>query len=200
MDLGVHLESLRAGDEGARNRLVEAVLPQIEAYVRLNVGPALRARESCSDLVQTICREVLEDVVQFRGDADAQFRAWLLRLAQRKIHMRHRAAHAQCRDVGREVPFEVPDGDGARRLLTGYGVLATPTQELSIQEELERIEAAVAELPDEQRRVLTMARILGLSHGEIAEELGKEEAAVRKVLSRARARLALLLALDSPER
>lgn len=197
MELGPELDSLRRGDEAARNRIALAVVPQIEAYVRLNVGSALRARESCSDLVQSICREVLEDVGEYRGDAGAQFRAWLLRVAQRKIHMRHRAAHAQCRDVGREVQLEVPDGDGARRLLTGYGTLATPSHELSVREEVARIEEAVTTLPDEQRRVLTMSRILGLSHAEIAEELGKEETAVRKTLSRARARLALMLALDS---
>ena len=35
-----------------------------------------------------------------------------------------------------------------------------------------------------------MARFLGMSHAEIAEETGKSEVAVRKVLSRALARLA----------
>ncbi|MEM7203579.1 MAG: sigma-70 family RNA polymerase sigma factor [Planctomycetota bacterium] len=199
MDWNNRLQSVRSGDEGARNDLIEEVLPQIEAYVRLNVGPALRRRESCSDLVQTICREVMEDVDGFHGTAEEQFRRWLFRLAQRKIHMRHRAHQAQCRDVGREESLDGLSDQDQQRLITSYRPLATPSQHASMREEVIRIEAAIGALPEEQRRVITLARILGLSHREIAEELGKEEAAVRKTLSRARARLSLLLALDEPD-
>ena len=52
------------------------------------------------------------------------------------------------------------------------------------------------QLSEEQRLTLTMAKVLGLTHREIAEQLGKTEPAVRKTLSRARARLVLLLAMD----
>ena len=41
-----------------------------------------------------------------------------------------------------------------------------------------------------------MAKLLGLTHGEIAERTGKTEVAVRKILSRALARVAARLASD----
>ena len=53
------------------------LLPRLRAFVRLNVDAALRAKESCSDLVSSVCREVLEnkDRVEYRGDE--ALRAWL---------------------------------------------------------------------------------------------------------------------------
>jgi DNA-directed RNA polymerase specialized sigma24 family protein len=41
--------------------------------------------------------------------------------------------------------------------------------------------------------VISLARIVGLSHAEIAKEMGRSEGAVRTLLSRALARLATLL-------
>lgn len=194
-EIEAELHPLRRGDRGARDRVLAWALPRIDAYLRLNTGRHLRARESHEDLVQTVCREVLADARDFRGSTEAQLQAWVLRLAERKLHARHRAQRAQCRDRRREVPLDVDRGS-ERQILTCYSSLATPSEALSVREQIDRVETAVSQLPEEQRRVLSMARILGMSYGEIAAELGKTEPAVRKVLSRARARLSLLLALD----
>jgi len=60
-------------------------------------------------------------------------------------------------------------------------------------EEIERVEAAFDKLSDDYRQVILLSRIVGLSHREVAREMGRNEAAVRKLLSRALARLLLLL-------
>lgn len=190
------LRDLRAGDRAALDRVLDWVLPKVDAYVRLNTGHHLRAREGCEDLVQSVCREVVASVDEFRGDTEAQLNAWVLRLAERKIHARHRSQAALCRDASREIPMQVSDGSGGWDSLTCYSAVATPSEALSMREEVARIEAALGRLPEEQRRVLTMARVKGMRYVEIAEELGKSEPAVRKIVSRARARLALLLTLE----
>ena len=45
-------------------------------------------------------------------------------------------------------------------------------------------------LPDEYRQVILLARIVGLSHADLAREMGRSETAVRTLLHRALARLA----------
>lgn len=54
---------------------------------------------------------------------------------------------------------------------------------------LARLERALDDLPPMQRRILTMKRLQGLSHAEIAAETGLNPAAIEKNLTRALRRL-----------
>ena len=49
------------------------------------------------------------------------------------------------------------------------------------------------ELPDDQREVILLARVVGLPHAIVAQEMGRTPAATRTLLSRALARLATRL-------
>ena len=181
------LQRARKGEPPARDMLVERLLPGLRAYVRLHTGAALRAHESCSDLVQSVCIELVQDLDQFRGDHEPGLRDWVHVAALRKVFDRQRFLHAQRRDVARVVP------DGEAQLQAAYASLCTPSRVAIAREELARVESAFDRLEPEQREVLTLACITGLSHPEIAARIGKSEGATRKILSRARARLALLL-------
>ncbi len=61
------------------------------------------------------------------------------------------------------------------------------------QEQLAQLEAAFDRLSPDHREVLTLARIVGLPHREIAEVMGRSEAACRILLYRATAQLGILL-------
>ena len=192
------VSAARDGDRVARERLVERYLPQIRAYVRLRSGPLLRRRESQSDLVQTVCRQLLEDLHGYRGDAEASFRAWLFTMALRKLTERGRFHGAERRDPAREerLPPAASAEAAERSLLECYASFCTPSRVAIAREEVERVEVAFDALRDEDREVITLACVVGLPHREIALELGKSEEAVRKLLSRARARLAMRLLGD----
>ncbi len=62
------------GDPIAIDALLEANLPALRAFVRLRMGPTLRAKESASDLVQSACREVLEGLDRFQFQGAENFR------------------------------------------------------------------------------------------------------------------------------
>ena len=55
------------------------------------------------------------------------------------------------------------------------------------------MENAFAELPPHYGEVILLSRLLGLSFAEIGKRLGKSENAVKIILSRALARLSLLM-------
>lgn len=78
------------GDETAIERLLERHLPRLRAFVRLRAGALLRQKESHSDLVQTVCRRILEDAAKFEYRGEASFLAWLYRAALNKMWERHR--------------------------------------------------------------------------------------------------------------
>lgn len=169
-------------------------LPGLRAFVRLRAGPAVRAREAQSDLVQSTCREVLERIGDFRQGGESGFRHWLYTTALRKILDKHDFHTAQKRDVAREnAGADVEDRPGAD-LLAVYHRFASPSRNAIAAEELERVEAAFGELPEDYREVVLLSRVVGLSRSEVAQAMGRSEASVRNLLFRALAQLSRLLA------
>lgn len=167
--------------------LLEIHVPKLRAYVRLRASERLLDRESASDLVQSVCREALEEIgeIEFRGEG--AFRQWLYTNAERKIIDRARYWAAERRDPRRETPADERLERAELRL--AYRTIATPSQEAAAHDEVERVEGAFHRLPEHYREVIVLARIVGLSHAEIAERLDKTEGAVRMLLMRALAEL-----------
>lgn len=178
---------MTSSDSNDPAELVARYLPALRTFVRLRMGTELRAKEESCDIVQSVAREVLQHADRFQHGGESGFRAWLFTTAHRKVvnHLQH--WRAQARDGAREVVM--PEE------LAGLGT--TPSRHASAREELVAIERAFDSLTPEQSEVVTSSRLLGLSHAEIAARLGKSEVAVRKMLSRALARLAASLAGES---
>jgi len=181
---------------GEREPDIEALLaehlPGLRGFIRLRSGPMLRSLEETTDLVQSVCREILQHRDRFRFPDDDGFRRWLYTTALRKIG--HRAKHyrAQKREAGRTISLEGA-GAPAEELLNCYSRVCTPSQVVQAREQVSRIELAFDRLPDDYREVITLARIAGLSHAEIAVRMERSEAAVRTLLYRALERLSELL-------
>jgi RNA polymerase sigma-70 factor (ECF subfamily) len=190
-DLARLTEAACAGDRAAVDALVLRYLPQLRAFVRLRAGAAVRVHESNSDLVQSVCREVLQHADRFRHPGDGAFRHWLFTSALRKIRQRQRYLLAQKRDV--RAVAQGADAAADPLLVAQYSSFSSPSGVAQRREELERVEAAFDALSEEQREVVTLAHLVGLSRAEIAERLGKSEGAVRVTLHRALARIAALL-------
>ncbi len=179
-------------------RLLQEHLSRLHGFVRLRTGALLRSMESSSDLVQSVCRDVLEQGHNFRHEGEEGFRRWLYTIAAGKISDRLAYWRAQKRDPGRRVPLPENDAAGSSsELLNCYRSFCTPSQMLREEEEIARIEATFDRLPEHQREVIALARIAGLSHQEIAQQTGRTEGAVRMLLYRGLERLSELLSEDS---
>jgi len=191
----LHLARLAAaGDQKALDALLEQSLPVVRAFVRAHMGAKLRARESTSDVVQSVCRELLTHQDRFQHPSEQAFQAWLLTTARRKVQNRARDLDRQKRATDREAG--VLDENALGELGAVYARVTSPGDRALRAEEVVRLEAAIDQLPEEQREVITLAHLAGLSRGEIAVQMGKTEEAVRAMLHRAKARLAVLL--DEP--
>lgn len=179
------------GDARAIEELLARHLPALRAFVRLRVGPALRARESASDIVQSACRDVLQDAGRWQYNGEAGFKAWLYATALRKIADRAEYWGAQKRAAAREVPLQGAGSEDG--LLEVYRSVASPSEEAAGREALARLEAAFDRLDDGEREIIVLARVVGLTHAQIGEQLGIAEAAARKRLFRALAALSVAL-------
>jgi RNA polymerase sigma-70 factor (ECF subfamily) len=182
------------GDRRALETLLERHLPAVRGYVRLNCGRLLRTKESSTDLVQSVCREILQHMGRFRHASEEGFRQWLYVTAMRKIRNRYQYYRAGKRDAALEIALESPESSGDSGaeggLLGAYASFCTPSSEAVAREEIERIEKAFDELSDDEREVILLARVVCLTRAAIAKRLDLSEGAVRTRLSRALARLA----------
>lgn len=180
------------GDRIAIAALYERHFPAFRAYVRLQMGALLRAKESASDIVQSVFGEVLQDLDGFTWRGEAAFRQWLFQRGHGKILNRRKHWAAAKREAAREA-----HGGNASEidplLAAGYRSLLTPSRAAAGREELDRLERAFDALPEDYRNAIVLARIVGLSSREMADQLGRTEAAARTLLSRALARLSGLL-------
>src|SRR5262245_7080357 len=101
-ELAQWTERAARGDREALELLLVRHLPRLRAFVRLRAGAAVRAQEESSDLVQSVCREVLLHADQFRFPSESAFRNWLYTHALRKIGKRLRSHGTVKRGAGRE--------------------------------------------------------------------------------------------------
>lgn len=192
-DTGRWVQEASAGDSVAIDGLLSRYLPELHAFVRLRAGGAILAREQSEDLVQSVCLEVLQEVEGFEWRGEQAFKKWLYLTAQNKIVDRARYWGSQKRDPRREEPMATNPG-----YFSGYRTLLSPSGAAIQGEEVADLEQAFDELPEEYAQVITLAKILGLSHDQIAEEMGRSVQASRMLLHRALARLGVILSRGRP--
>lgn len=181
----------KGGDRHAYDTLFARNLPALAAYLRARVGGDLAQRESVSDLAQSVCREVLQDMSQLEFANEESFRAYLFLQASRKVVDRYRYHTMAMRSPDREQPM--PTTLNAPELLGPLAQIVTPSRAAGAREELGRVEQALQQLPDNQREAVLLSRIAGIGYPEIARQLGISESAVRGLVARGLARLAALL-------
>ncbi|MHC4514071.1 MAG: sigma-70 family RNA polymerase sigma factor [Planctomycetota bacterium] len=165
----------------AQDALLRQHLGSLRAFVRLRSDRQLRLRESESDIVQSICREVLSDLGSFEYRNAAGFRSWLFTLALNKVREKGRFHQAERRTSRRE------DGslDRDPTLRAHYASFFTPSEHAMAREVETEFEVAFDGLSEDHREVIILSRILSLPHREIAHSTGRTEVAVRSLLSRA---------------
>lgn len=139
------------------------------------------------DATQEVMLQVLRKLDSFRGEAS--FTTWLHRVTvnvalsyrrQRAAREKHHSRQPMD-DLGGESPLPEQTVSGPVRHWA-----APPDQQALDHETRERIEAAIAGLPEKYRDVYVLADVEGLPNAEIGALLGLELAAVKTRLHRAR--------------
>lgn len=180
------------GAEPELEALLERHLPELRNYVRRNMDRALSQRESSADLVQSVCREVLESRGRFQYAGDAAFRRWLLQVALHKLIDRRGFYRAVRRENGRRMA-DLTSAWQVEELAKLAKTLGSPSGEAMMREEVQRLGDAIEQLTDADRTIIRLVHIEGLTHTDVAARLGCSESQSRGRLFRALVRLSGLL-------
>jgi len=150
-------EQLRARDPEAVRKLWE----EFSGPLRRFLAGMLRHPADAEDLAQEALVRFLAHVHEFRGEASVK--SYLFQIAH-NLALNHLATAATKREV---FPGEVPDrvAEGAE----------SPAEAAARQEDGERLRAAVALLPPQQRAVVLLRTWEDLSFREVGTALGLAE-------------------------
>lgn len=142
-------------------QVYDAHIEKIYAFIYFRVNH----REIAEDLTSTTFLKALDKYETFRG---GNVRAWLYRIARNTLTDHYRT-HRPPADL--EAAQDVASS-------------SNPVKDADTRLQLERVRAELDKLPNEQRDIVLMRVWDGLTHAEIAEILGKSEAACKMIFSR----------------
>jgi RNA polymerase sigma-70 factor, ECF subfamily len=196
LDLESLLSEAKRGCSAAKGILIERYYAWILSAIRIQINAKFLRKESCADMAQSLCIQVLEHLSDFEYRGEESFRCWLYAWTRNIVRNRRRYYIADKRDDRREVEHLEQDSETCRDLLNCLSTFTTPSQTAIAHEEIHRIESAMDRLPQDYCEVITQARLLGLPHTEIARRMHRSPAATRVLLHRAMARLTEILTKD----
>jgi RNA polymerase sigma-70 factor, ECF subfamily len=187
------LQQATAGDAKAIEQLFARQRSDLQRFIALRLGDALRFRLDVSDVIQETHLEAFRRFDDFLKRRPMPFHLWLRKTAYERILMlRRRHVQADRRSVGRETPLGQASSELLAQRLIGSG--STPSKQLDKRELAEHVRGAVATLPEADQEILMMRTYEALSYEEIACLLDIDAAAARKRHGRALLRLQRALA------
>jgi RNA polymerase sigma-70 factor, ECF subfamily len=131
------------------------------------VNSIVRDSHAAEDVTQNIFGKLMTAIQRYE-QREVPFAAWILRVARNAAldHMRAR----------RQIPVEEVRVDDEGHEQTGF-------------ERSQCLRAALERLPEDQREVLVLRHVAGLTPGEIAKRLGKTEGSIHGLHHRGRGAL-----------
>ena len=174
------------------NELIEAVLrgsvdsfePLVTEYQKPIYNLALRmtgSAEDAADLTQEVFIKAYKNLSGFRGES--KFSVWLYRIAANvctdflRSQSRRDSVSLSMDDDESGAEYEIPD------------LRLSPEAELDKRLIRESLAEGLESLPPEQRKILLLREIDGLSYEEIAQTLELEAGTVKSRIFRARKKL-----------
>lgn len=176
---------VQAGDANAFEELVTAYEKNVyNLALRMTGNP-----EDAADMSQEAFLKAFHSLHSFRGES--KFSVWLYRIVSnvcldflRRKSRRQTVSLSTEDDDGGEAQLELPDESQAPEAL--------------LEQKLTRdaVRRGLEALPPEQRQILLLREIQGLSYDEIADALALESGTVKSRIFRARKRLCVFLLRD----
>lgn len=160
----------RDGDDQAFQELFERHHRVVFNFCLRMVGDPARAEELMQDAFVNIFR------ARHRYEPRSRFLTYLLRVAT-NLCLNEKRSRARW---GTPLDVEGPAGEGI------LDTKSASIEDTAIQSErLERVRAAINELPGRQAAALLLTRVDGLSHAEVADSLGVSTEALKSLVFRA---------------
>ncbi|GAB5402908.1 MAG: sigma-70 family RNA polymerase sigma factor [Aureliella sp.] len=156
------------------------VLEVFREYMRQVARHALATKKdfklSVSDIVQNAILSAHKDAQRCRAQNTVELKAWLRTIVLNDISNACRDAQRQKRDVRREKSIDT--------VVSQIDKQATPSEVAVRDEEQQRIEAALTQLPEDSQRVIRLRHQEDRSFVDIAKLMDRSPDAIRMLWNR----------------
>lgn len=156
---------------------------ELRAYLAARLPAGMKPVVSVDDLLQEIWLTANRSIETVRQPEAVSY--WLRKVAERKLIDTLR--HARCRKRGGDrVKLEAADSRTSYLNLFWSVAQAqrSPSSVDAVREATDAVKAALAELPDDYRKAVTLHHIDGLTHEEIGKAMSRSPSAVNSLLHR----------------
>ena len=179
------IRRVQRGDTDAFEALVAAYEKNV-----FNVALQMTGnREDAQDMTQEAFLKAYSSLSSFRGDS--KFSSWLYRIVSNVcLDFKRRQGRRPSSSL------TVEDDEGENIQLDIADESQSPEALLERKMTREAVRAGLQQLPDEQRQILLLREIQGLSYEEIGEAMGLEAGTVKSRIFRARKKLCAFLLKD----
>lgn len=176
------LERLQRGDEAA----ITALIVRHDDALRRLARRLVSTGASADEVVQDTWLAVLAGLPSFAGRSS--LKTWIFRILMNRARTRfvREARLVPVSALGTAEDTSAPDAATGEDI---HDDRETPRQALQRKQLAGALEAAMAALPERQRRVIMLRDALGWSTEDVCSELALNETNQRVLLHRARARL-----------
>ena len=179
------IRRVQHGDVNAFELLVAAYEKNVFNVALQMVGN----REDAQDIAQEAFLKAYNSLSSFRGDS--KFSSWLYRIVSNVcLDFKRRQGRRPSSSL------TVEDDEGETLELDIADESQSPEALLERKLTREAVRRGLQELPDEQRQILLLREIQGLSYEEIGEAMGLEPGTVKSRIFRARKKLCAFLLQD----
>lgn len=158
------LAAAREGADWAWTRVYRDLAPSVLGYLRA------RGAGEPDDLTGEVFLQVVRDLRGFKG-GEREFRAWVFAIAHHRLidDVRHRGRRP-VEPAAEVADWQTPAEDAEEEVLRAFAT--------------ERVRRIIEQLPPEQRDVLLLRVLGGLTVSEVAKAVGKSAGAVKALQRR----------------
>ena len=173
---------------------LEGYRDYLRLLARVQLSPRLQAKVDASDIVQQTLLEAHKCRGQFRGQSEAERLAWLRTILSHVLAAAARRFSAGVRDLDRERSLEAEIDLSSSQLECLLADDQTSPSERTVRgEDLLRLAHAIASLTPDQRQVVELHHLKGLSLADVATLMGRSRPAIAGLLFRSLNKLRELL-------
>jgi RNA polymerase sigma-70 factor (ECF subfamily) len=181
------LDQARAGSVDAHGELLDSYWPLMRGYFRHRLSRNMAQKADADDLAQDACLRAHRAFAGFIGCQLGQYRAWLMTICQNLVAEVLRRFSGAEHNLALEEPLGNQSLEAAGQ--RGWARQQSPEEIVAALERHDQLEAALNQLPADERQIVVWRQFQELTFIEIAGRLRRTRRVVERAFYRAFGRL-----------